>query len=232
MIAALLPVLMAIAPYAASAIGSALGGGKGKEIAKATEAAVSQVVGDMFGTTEPDEVARLAKSNPLKAAELRLELMNIAATNELAVLQAKLSDVADARRTGGQNPLIARAQVAGAAVVLGVWSFMVIRLSSYGLPIGAEEQYAIVLATVSGVMGGILQFFYGNSTSGHSANNTLANLANRAASSVTSNMQASSPSLPDPEPVASVPDKTYIKRRRQMPDTPGAADRLNEEQLR
>jgi hypothetical protein len=175
---ALLPLILSIVPDLAKWIaGDTAGAVAGKAVNAATA---------ILGTSNPQEAA-VAMQDPVKAAELRLALAKVQADAEasqrqadLEAFKASLADVAGSRTLSGQSPLIARAQVAGAAAILCVWAFMVLRIAIYGLPYGSGEFYATILAAVSGILGGIMQFFYGNSTASHAANQRLDMLASQA----------------------------------------------------
>lgn len=162
---ALLPAILSLAP----ALAEYLAGDRAASVAsKAVE-----VVRVVTGTTDPEAIANLP---PDKRVELQLKLGEIAAETR----RAELADVANARALTGQSRLVAWAQVVGGAIVLFVWCAMVLRLAMYGLPYGTGEMFATVLAAVSGVLGGITQFFYGNATSAQAANRRLDMLASLA----------------------------------------------------
>jgi hypothetical protein len=189
-----------MAPLIAAALGlapvllDALVGDKAGKVA----AQVTDVVRSVAGTDDPAVIAGLP---PEKKAELQKHLAEIA----LRTRQAELADVANARQMGTQVSLIAWAQVSGGAAILAVWAFMVLRMATYGLPVGSGEFYATALAGVSGVLGGIIQFFFGNSTASHAANNRMDMLA----SHVTSTAQPAAIATTAPVVVAAPqPDPT------------------------
>jgi hypothetical protein len=189
---ALLPLALGLVPELAKWIA----GDKAGTVA----AQAADIVRTVTGTEDPAAAAAVLQ-DPAKAMELRIALANIALEQE----RARLADVANARQMGTQVSLIARAQVVGGAAILCVWAFMVLRMAVYGLPPGAAEFYATVLAGVSGVLGGILQFFYGNSTAANAANNRMDLLA----SQVTSTAQPAAIATTAPVVVAAPqPDPT------------------------
>lgn len=230
---ALMPFLLKWAPAAASAIGSALGGGKGKDVASQAAEAVVDVVSSVFGTTQPDELERLAKEDPAKAAELRVQMQTTRLQIDLSYFQAQLADVADARKLSAQTPLIAKTQVAltgGTSLLFGTVLILVFtgnvapEVSRFG---------DIMLGTLGTIFVMQMQFFFGNSTSGHSANNANSSALSTLIGKATQGLVAGPASVSPPVSVASVTDKSYIERtiRQPMPDTPGAADELNKKEL-
>lgn len=162
---ALLPAILALAP----SLAEWLGGPK----ASAVAAQAVSVVQAVTGSTDPDVILNLP---PEKRAELQMRLAEIAADQR----KAELEDVANARALSAQSHLVAWAQVTGFGFVGAVWAFMILRMAAYGLPTGSGETYATVLAGVSGILGSILQFFYGSSTASAAANRRLDLLASQA----------------------------------------------------
>jgi hypothetical protein len=227
---ALMPFLLKWAPAAASAIGSALGGGKGKEVATQAAEAVVDVVGGIFGTTQPDELERLAKSDPAKAAELRMQMQTTRLQIDLAFFQASLADVASARALAAQTPLIAKTQVALTVATSALFGVVLILVFTGNVAQEVSRFGDIMLGTLGTIFVMQMQFFFGNSTSGHSANNA----SSSALSALIGKATAPIAAITAPDPVASVTDKSYIERtiRQPMADAPGAADQLNGEQLR
>ncbi|HWX48109.1 MAG TPA: hypothetical protein VNZ61_08655 [Roseomonas sp.] len=140
-----------------------LAGDKAAGVATAAAEAIA-------GTSDPDKIKNLP---PDQQAELRKALAQIA----LQQLQAEYADRASARQVGAQNKLIAWAQVTGAAIVLGIWGAMALRLAFNGLPAGNEVVFSTLFASVSGVLGAVQQFFFGNSTASKAANDRLDALA-------------------------------------------------------
>lgn len=115
---ALIPLAITLAPE----IGKWLFGSRGEAVAKD----VAQVVQTVTGTDKPDEVTALLARDPQAAAQLRLQLAQLAAQNEQAQrqadlddLEARLRDVASAR---SQTVDLARANspVAWGAPVVSV----------------------------------------------------------------------------------------------------------------
>lgn len=162
---ALLPILLSLAPSLAEWL-------SGPKAAAVATQAVS-VVQAVTGTSDPDTVANLP---PDKRAELQIKLAQIA----VEMRKTENEDLIRASSMSVQSKLIAGAQVTGGAIVLAVWGYMVLRMATYGLPTGSSEFYATVLAGVSGILGGIIQFFYGNSTASNAANQRLDQLARQA----------------------------------------------------
>ncbi len=223
--AALIPIIAAIAPMAASAIGSALGGGKGKEIAVSTANAVTEAVQEVFGTTNQDEISRLAKEDPAKAAEFRVRMSELSFQVRMKEIEGHFGDLADARNMANQTPLIARTQVGLAWATTAMFAAALVAASV--LPVYRVPD--ILMGALIYAWADVRGFFFGGSTSAHSANSTMASLAGRAVNAVQGLLPGAAAA---PASVASVTDKTYMERtvRTPMEDTPGAAERLNQEQ--
>lgn len=134
----------------------------GKRAGGLVEAAAEAIA----GTSDPEAIRNLP---PDQQAQLRQELARIA----LEVRRAELADVQHARDAGAKSGLIAWAQVTGAGVILAIWGVMGLRLAFNGLPAGNEVVFSSVFAGVSGVLGAVQQFFFGNSTASHAANQRL-----------------------------------------------------------
>lgn len=249
-LAALIPIISAFAPMAASALGSALGGAKGKKIAVEVADAATSVIDSVFGTRDPDEIAVLARTDASKAAEFRMQMASLATQAEVQTLQAQLADVASARQMANQTPLIAKTQVGLAYLNTALFGGLLIATVS-GMTTLTEYGDKTVINSVLGVLGTVwimqMTFFYGNSTSGHSANNRMADLVGKATSASTLALPPedgyvpprkviAGPAVPLPPdaPVAPELDRRHMagRGRQPMPDAPGAADALNEMELR
>jgi len=176
---ALLPLILSIAPEIARWV-------SGDRAADVTERA-AEVVQMVTGTSDPAEAADILQ-DPAKATELRVALAKIAAEAEaaqrqaeLAALQAGLADVANARAAASQSPLIARTQVALAAGIIGMFALVLVMMATRGVPEGAESLFNILLGALIAGQTAVVSFFFGNSTSGHAANNAMAAALNRPA---------------------------------------------------
>jgi hypothetical protein len=146
---------------------------------------VAQQAADVVRTvTGTDEAATAAAvlADPAKASELRIRLAEIAARREAAADQARLetfravvADAANARAASSASPLIARAQVTLAAVITLMFGLTLVPAATGRVPPGID----LLLGALIAAFAGVTAFFFGNSTSGHTANNTLAALAGR-----------------------------------------------------
>jgi hypothetical protein len=170
---ALLPILMSLAP---SLIGAIAGDRAGTVTGQAIEIAKT-----LTGTDTPDAAAAVLASDPAAATELSLALAKIAAdaktaqaAEETTRLKAALDDTANARAAGASTPLIARTQVALAAGIIGMFALVLIMMATRGIPEGSESLFNILLGALIAGQTAVVSFFFGNSTSGHAANNAMA----------------------------------------------------------
>jgi hypothetical protein len=169
---ALLPLILTMAPEIARWV-------SGNQAAAITGKA-AEVVQMVTGTSDPDEATAVLQ-DPAKATELRVALAKIAADAEaaqrqaeLAALQAGLADVANARAAAGASPLIARTQVGLAIGIIGMFAAVLVMMATRGVPQGAESLFNILLGALIAGQTAVVSFFFGNSTSGHAANNAMA----------------------------------------------------------
>jgi hypothetical protein len=139
--------------------------------------AVADTVRQVAGTDDPVGAAA-ALADPAKAAELRVRLAEIALQSK----QAELADVANARAMANATPLIAKTQVALAGFIMAMFFAVLLLMATRGVPQGAETLFNVLLGALIAAQTAVISFFFGNSTSGHSANNALASLAGRGGS--------------------------------------------------
>jgi hypothetical protein len=176
---ALLPLALGILPELAKWIAG--------DTAGTVAAQAAEIVRTVTGTDDP-ALAQAALADPAKAAEVRVRLAEIAAQREAAAEQAKLeslraalADVASARAMASSTPLIARTQVALAGVIMVMFFVVLILMALRGVPQGTETLFNVLLGALIAAQTAVISFFFGNSTSGHSANNAIAQLAERTA---------------------------------------------------
>jgi hypothetical protein len=163
---ALIPLALSLAPE----IGKWLFGSAGEKTASAVAAVVQQVTG-----TSDDAVAQQAiNSNPQLAAQLRLQLAQLAAEQEqsarqadLDQLAARLKDVADAR---AQTVDLARAgsavQWAPAIVsfvVLTTFGVVMYAALTHSLPQGSETILNMLLGTLAAMATSTVGYWVGSS---------------------------------------------------------------------
>lgn len=163
---ALIPLAISLAPE----IGRFLFGAAGER----TAAAVAQVVQTVTGTTDDAVASQAIASSPQLAAQLRVQLAEIAAraeqevrAAELAALTAQLHDIADAR---AQTVSLARAG-SGVAWAPAVVSFVV--LMTFGvvmfaaltrsLPSGSETILNMLLGTLAAMATSTVSYWVGSS---------------------------------------------------------------------
>jgi hypothetical protein len=169
---ALLPLALGLMPELAKWIA----GDKAGTVAVQAADIVRTVTG-----ADDRATAEALLADPTKASELRIRLAEIAAQREAAADLARLenfravvADAANARAASSASPLIARAQVTLAAVITPMFGLTLVLAATRGVPPGIDLLLGALIAASPGVTA-----FFGNSTSGHTANNTLAALAGR-----------------------------------------------------
>jgi hypothetical protein len=176
---ALLPLALGLVPELAKWIA----GDKAGTVA----AQAADIVRTVTGTDDP-ATAEAILADPAKVTELRIRLAEIAAQREAAADQARLemfrtaaADTANARALAASTPLIARTQVVLAAST--TLAFFVVLFMVFGgfVPESITRFGDIMLGTLGTIFVMERQFFFGNSTSGHAANNATAAIASRAA---------------------------------------------------
>lgn len=156
----------------------------GKRAGGLVEAAAEAIA----GTSDPEAIRNLP---PDQQAQLRQELARIA----LEVRRAELAEQQHARDAGTKSSLIAWAQVTGGGCVMLTWVSAHVLLLWLEVPPERAATITFVVSGISTAFGAVMQFFFGNSTASHAANQRLDALA------------ASSPMLALPGPMLS-PDPT------------------------
>lgn len=138
------------------------------------------LVESITGTRDPIAAASVLQ-DPAKAAELQLGLARLTTEAEterrrieLQTLQANLTDTQSARALSGSSPLIARTQVSLAACLVTMVVAVIVFLGFRDVPFNNRDLFNIVLGALIVEFRGVMGFFFGGSTSGHSANNVLA----------------------------------------------------------
>jgi hypothetical protein len=163
---ALIPLAISLAPE----IGKYLFGSSGE----ATAAAVAQVVQSVTGTTD-DTVAQAAiNSNPQLAAQLRVQLAQIAAQQEAAAqsaqldgLKAYLADIAGARQQtvdlAKSGSAVQWAPVLVSIVVLATFGVVMAAALSHALPAGSETILNMLLGTLAAMATSVVSYWVGSS---------------------------------------------------------------------
>ncbi len=173
---ALIPLAISLAPE----IGKFLFGSKGE----ATAAAVAQVVQAVTGATDADVAQQVIARDPQAAAQLRLQLAQLAAQQEQAARQAELDeltsrlrDVQDAR---AQTVSLARSG-SGVQWSPAIVSFVV--LTTFGvvmwaalnrsLPQGSETILNMLLGTLAAMATSVVGYWVGSSAGSAQKNEML-----------------------------------------------------------
>ena len=163
---ALIPLALALAPE----IGRWLFG----EEADKTTAAVSQAVEAVTGSVDADTAAAVLQKSPAAAAQLRLQLAQIAADRETASRSADLEkltttlrDMADARLqnafASGQKPVVAWSAPVISAVVLLTFGGVMVIVLVFGMPTGSETAANMLLGTLAAMATSVVSYWVGSS---------------------------------------------------------------------
>jgi hypothetical protein len=162
----LIPLAISLAPE----IGKWLFGETGAK----TASAVVQLVQSVTGTTD-DQVAQQAiASNPQLAAQLRVQLAQIAAQQEQAARQsdldqmtAQLKDIADARAQtvalAQSKSLVQWAPVVISFVVLSTFGVVMWAALNKTLPAGSETILNMLLGTLAAMATSTVSYWVGSS---------------------------------------------------------------------
>jgi hypothetical protein len=163
---ALIPLAISLAPE----IGKWLFGSKGEQ----TAAAVAQVVQTVTGTSDDTVAQQVLARDPAAAAQLRLQLAQLAAQQEQAARQAELDtfsaqvkDVQDARaqtvslaRTGS---LVQWAAPVVSIVVLVTFGVVMWAALTRALPAGSETILNMLLGTLAAMATSVVGYWVGSS---------------------------------------------------------------------
>ncbi len=163
---ALIPLALALAPE----IGRWLFGDE----AEKTTAAVSQAVEAVTGTADAETAAAVLQKSPAAAAQLHLQLAQIAAERETASrtadldkLTATLRNTTDARLQtmglSGQRPAIAWSAPIISAVVLVTFGGVMAIVLLFGMPTGSETAANMLLGTLAAMATSVVSYWVGSS---------------------------------------------------------------------
>lgn len=190
---ALMPVIAALAPYAAKAIGSALGGGEGKRVAEAIEPAVTQAAIRSFGTDDPKEITQVGLRNPATGVEFAKEMAVIAAQAQATAAQMEIErlklDVANVQGAREhQQKLIASGSWAGYASTIisimillgffGVLTLLVVR--PFSISQEQREVLMLMLGALTLAFGDVRNYWLGSSHGSRKKDDALVDQAKTA----------------------------------------------------
>lgn len=174
---ALIPLVLSLAPE----IGKWLFGSKGEQTAQV----VAQVVQTVTGTTDEAVAQQVIARDPEKAAQLRVQLAQIAADREKAeraadldALKAQLSDVAGARAQtvdlAKSGSRVAWAPVLISAIVLIAFAAVCGLVLFRAVPAGSEQVATMLLGTLATMAGSAVAYWLGSSAGSDKKTDLLA----------------------------------------------------------
>lgn len=177
---ALIPLALTVAPEIAKWLFG--------DTAEKTTAAVSQAVQTVTGTADADAAATILQKDPAAAAQLRVQLAQIAAEQdkaqrdaEIDALSARLKDTADARSQtvtlAGQKSAIAWSASVISAIVLTTFGGVMALVLCRGLPPGSETAANLMLGTLAAMATSVVSYWVGSSAGSARKDNRLAQAA-------------------------------------------------------
>ncbi len=163
---ALIPLAISLAPE----IGKFLFGAAGEK----TASAVAQVVQSVTGTTDEAVASQAIAGNPQLAAQLRVQLAELAAGQEQAARQAeldtltaRLKDVQDARAQtvslAKSGSAVAWAPAVVSFVVLATFGLVMWAALTRALPAGSETILNMLLGTLAAMATSTVSYWVGSS---------------------------------------------------------------------
>ena len=163
---ALIPLALTVAPEIAKWLFG--------DDAEKTTAAVSQAVEAVTGTADADAATAVLQKEPAAAAQLRLQLAQIASNSEKAMraadldqLTATLKDVADARAQtialSGQKSAVAWSAPIISVVVLATFGVAIAIVMLWGMPAGSETAGNLLLGTLAAMATSVVSYWVGSS---------------------------------------------------------------------
>ncbi len=163
---ALIPLAMSIAPEIARWLCG--------DAAEKTTAAITKAVTDATGTTDADAATTVLQQNPAIAAQLRVQLAQIAAEREQASrsddldqISAAMRDAADARAqmvalNSQKTAVVWSAPVISGIVLLTFVTVMTLVLM-HGIPAGSETAANMLLGTLAAMATSVVSYWVGSS---------------------------------------------------------------------
>ncbi len=163
---ALIPLAISLAPE----IGKWLFGNKGEQTAQA----VAQVVQTVTGTTDDAVAQQVVARDPTVAAQLRVQLAQLAAQQEQAARQADLdalkAQIGDVQNARAQTVALAQAKSAVAwappivsIVVLATFGLVMWAALTRALPAGSETILNMLLGTLAAMATSVVGYWVGSS---------------------------------------------------------------------
>jgi p-aminobenzoyl-glutamate transporter AbgT len=176
---ALIPLALTIAPEIARWLFGTT--------ADKTTAAITQAVQAVTGTVDPDAATAVLQRDPAAAAQLRLQLAQLAAdqegaarTADLATLAATLRDTPDARTqettlASQRSAVVWSAPIVSGLVLLTFGSVMLLVLV-YGIPAGTDTVANMLLGTLAAMATSVVSYWVGSSAGSARKEDRLAQL--------------------------------------------------------
>jgi hypothetical protein len=163
---ALIPLAISLAPE----IGKWLFGTTGEQTAQA----VAQVVQTVTGTTDDTVAQQVIARDPTVAAQLRVQLAQLAAQHEQAAAQATLdalkAQIGDVQNARAQTVALAQAKSAVAwappivsVVVLATFGLVMWAALTRALPAGSETILNMLLGTLAAMATSVVGYWVGSS---------------------------------------------------------------------
>ena len=163
---ALIPLALTVAPEIARWLFG--------EEAEKTTAAVSQAVQTVTGTADADAATATLQKDPLAAAQLRLQLVQIATDREAvsrdadfrklaATLQRSIDTRGQTVASLGRKTTAAWSAPVISGVVLVTFGCVMAMVLRYGMPVGSETSVNMLLGTLAAMATSVVSYWVGSS---------------------------------------------------------------------
>ncbi len=163
---ALIPLALTIAPEIAHWLFG--------DAAESTTVAVTKAITDATGTSDADAAMAVLQQSPAVAAQLRMQLAQIAAERErtsrsadLDQISATIRDTADARAQivalNSQKTAIAWSAPIISGIVLVAFIIVMAMVLTHGMPVGSETAANMLLGTLAAMATSVVSYWVGSS---------------------------------------------------------------------
>ena len=177
---ALIPIALTVAPE----IARWLFGESGEK----TTAAVGKAITEATGTSDAEAAMAVLQQSPSIAAQLRMQLAQMAAeleqasrSNDLAEISATMRDVADARAQmvmlNSQKTAIAWSAPIISGIVLLTFVIVMALVLTHGMPAGSETAANLLLGTLAAMATSVVSYWVGSSAGSARKDERLAQIS-------------------------------------------------------
>lgn len=204
---ALLPIIAALAPLAGRLLGNAISGKDGQQIGETVARQASAAAVQIFGTDEPEKVNALALADPVKAAEFRERMEQLAVQVQLATMQSDLANVQGARENQRKLAEIGNwssyaPTIISVVVLVGFFGILAALVwRPFAIDNGQREVLQVMLGALTVAFGSVTNYWLGSSHGSKAKDQALAEQASKAVEA----LKDRPASVPVPVPVPAPP---------------------------